>query len=65
MTHAVVAVSAGCVFGNAGVPKRLWLLAIIAAVLPDADVIGYQYLYIPYGHVPVSYTHLTLPTIQL
>ena len=51
MTHAVVAVSAGCVFGNAGVSKRLWLLAIIAAVLPDADVIGYQYLYIPYGHV--------------
>ena len=23
---------------------------IIAAVLPDANVIGYQYLYIPYGH---------------
>ena len=51
MTHSILAVSAGCVFGRTGVPKRFWLLAIIAAVLPDADVIGYQYLYIPYGHV--------------
>ncbi len=51
MTHSIVAVSAGCIFGSAGVPKRFWVLAIIAAVLPDADVIGYQYLYIPYGHV--------------
>jgi inner membrane protein len=51
MTHSIVAVSAGCVFGRTGVPRRFWLLAIIAAVLPDADVIGYQYLYIPYGHV--------------
>jgi inner membrane protein len=51
MTHSIVAASAGCVFGRAGLPKRFWLLAIIAAVLPDADVIGYQYLYIPYGHV--------------
>ena len=51
MTHSILAVSAGCVFGRTGIPKRFWLLAIIAAVLPDADVIGYQYLYIPYGHV--------------
>jgi inner membrane protein len=51
MTHSVVALSAGCVFNRTGASKRLWVLAIIAAVLPDADVIGYQYLYIPYGHV--------------
>lgn len=51
MTHSIIAVSAGCVFGRVGVPKRFWLLAIIAAVIPDADVIGYQYLYIPYGHI--------------
>ena len=51
MTHSVVALSAGCIFDRVGVPKRFWVLAIIAAVLPDADVIGYQYLYIPYGHI--------------
>ena len=51
MTHSIVVASAGCIFGSAGVPKRFWVLGIIAAVLPDADVIGYQYLYIPYDHV--------------
>jgi inner membrane protein len=51
MTHSIVAASAVCLLSSAGVPKRFWVLAIIAAVLPDADVIGYQYLYIPYGHV--------------
>ena len=51
ITHSLVAVSAGCVFSRAGVSKRFWMLAIMAAVIPDADVIGYQYLYIPYGHV--------------
>ena len=51
MTHSVVALSAGCIFDRTGVSKRFWLLAIIAAVLPDADVVGYQYLYIPYGHL--------------
>ena len=51
ITHSFVAVSAGYVFGRPGVPIRFWLLAIMAAVLPDADVIGYQYLYIPYDHI--------------
>lgn len=51
ITHSIVALSAGYVFDRAGVPKRFWVLAVMAAVLPDADVIGYQYLYIPYGHL--------------
>lgn len=51
MTHSVVALSAGCLFDRTGAAKRFWVLAIIAAVLPDADVIGYQYFYIPYGHL--------------
>lgn len=51
MTHSVVAMCAGCILNRRDVSKRFWVLAIIAAVLPDADVIGYQYLYIPYGHV--------------
>ena len=63
MTHSIVAVSAGYVFGSASVPKRFWLLAIIAAVLPDADVIGYQYLYIPYGHVLGHRGFFSLPML--
>ena len=51
MTHSAVALSAGYLFNRTGASRRFWVLAIIAAVLPDADVIGYQYLYIPYGHV--------------
>ena len=51
MTHSIVAMCAGCVFDRRDVSKRFWILAIATAVLPDADVIGYQYLYIPYGHV--------------
>jgi inner membrane protein len=51
MTHSIVAVSVGFIFRGAALPKRFWVLGIIAAVLPDADVIGYQYLYIPYGHI--------------
>ena len=51
MTHSIVALSAGCIFDRRDVSKRFWVLAIMAAVIPDADVIGYQYLYIPYGHV--------------
>jgi len=51
MTHAVVAASAGFALGGAAIPKRFWVLSLIAALLPDADVIGYQYFYIPYGHI--------------
>jgi inner membrane protein len=51
ITHSVVALSAGFAIKNISPPVRFWVLAIIAAVLPDADVIGYQYLYIPYGHL--------------
>ena len=51
MTHSVVALCAGCVYNRRDVSKRFWILAIVAAVMPDLDVIGYQYLYIPYGHV--------------
>lgn len=50
MTHTVVAVCAGYTLGRTTLPKRFWVLGIIAAVLPDADVIGLKYLHIPYGH---------------
>ena len=51
MTHSVVALSAGFAVKKIGPPARFWVLAIIVAVLPDADVIGYHHLYIPYDHV--------------
>jgi len=51
ITHSVVAVCTGYTFGGTDIPKRFWVLGIIAAVLPDADVIGYHYFYIPYGHI--------------
>jgi inner membrane protein len=51
MTHSVVAVWAGFTLARVAISKRFWVLGIIAAILPDADVIGYQYLYIPYGHI--------------
>ena len=51
MTHSVVAACAGFALGGAALPKRFWVLGIVAAVLPDVDVIGYKYLYIPYGHI--------------
>ena len=51
ITHSVVAVCAGFTLTRVTIPKRFWVLGIIAAILPDADVIGYQYFYIPYGHI--------------
>ncbi len=49
ITHAVVAVSSGYVFKSGNIPLRFWILSILCSVLPDADVIGYQYFYIPYN----------------
>jgi inner membrane protein len=40
MTHSVVAVCAGFTLGGAAIPKRFWVLAIIAAVLPDGMTDG-------------------------
>lgn len=50
MTHAVVAVTAGCALSGKAFPARFWVVAVMAAILPDADVLGYLYLDIPYGH---------------
>ncbi|MBW2250641.1 MAG: metal-dependent hydrolase [Deltaproteobacteria bacterium] len=48
ITHSVVAVCAGSVFGSGKIPLKFWVLSIICSILPDADVIGYQFFYIPY-----------------
>jgi inner membrane protein len=50
ITHAVVAVSSAYSvrFGKKAI--KFWILSIMCATLPDADVIGYRWLYIPSYH---------------
>lgn len=51
ITHSVVAGSSAYGFADGKEPLKFWILSIACSVLPDADVIGYRWLYIPYGHV--------------
>jgi len=54
MAHSVVAATAayGYSFGRESI--KFWILSILCSSLPDADVIGYRWLYIPtyefFGH---------------
>ena len=50
ITHSVVAISSSFVFGDRKIPLKFWILSIVCSVLPDADVIGYHYFFIPYDH---------------
>ena len=50
ITHAVVAVSAGYSTTFLNKSLKFWILSIICSSLPDADVIGYHWLYIPSYH---------------
>ena len=51
ITHSVIAGSAAYGFGDGKESMKFWILSIACSVLPDADVIGYRWLYIPYGHL--------------
>jgi inner membrane protein len=50
----VVAVSAAYGFRSGKISMKFWILSIVCSILPDADVIGYRWLYIPtydfFGH---------------
>jgi inner membrane protein len=48
-THAVAAAGLVPLFYGAKAPKSVWILAVVASVLPDFDVLGFR-LGIPYGH---------------
>ena len=48
-THAFVAVTAGTLQGPNDPPARFWILAVVCAILPDVDSIGF-FLGVPYGH---------------
>jgi len=49
-SHAAAALAIGACFARPGVPKRVWAFGVLAAMLPDADVLGFK-LGIPYGHM--------------
>ena len=49
-SHAVAAAALGSAFGAPPAPARFWLLGVMCAVIPDADVVAFP-LGIPYEHV--------------
>ena len=42
-SHAVAALSIGACFYQDGIPKRLWIAGAVCSVIPDADVIGFEF----------------------
>ncbi len=50
LTHSVVAVSSAYGFSSGKESLKFWILSIACSSLPDADVIGYRWLYIPSYH---------------
>lgn len=50
ISHAIVAGTAAWGFGSGKESVKFWILSIACSILPDADVIGYRWLYIPYQH---------------
>lgn len=50
ISHGVVALSLGAWFPHHQVPRRVWAVGALCAVVPDVDVVGYQ-LGIAYGDV--------------
>ena len=54
ISHSVIAVSSACGFSPGKKSLKFWILSIACSILPDADVIGYRWLYISsyefFGH---------------
>ena len=54
ITHSVVAASSAWAFSSGKETLKIWVLSIACSLLPDADVMGYHWLYIPsyqfFGH---------------
>ena len=48
ISHSVFAASAAYGFSSGKKHLKFWILSIACASLPDADVIGYRWFYIPY-----------------
>jgi inner membrane protein len=43
ISHAVAALGIGAAFYWPGMPKRVWVLGVASAIVPDADVIGFHF----------------------
>ena len=50
ITHSIVAGSSAWGFSFGKGTFKFWILSVLCSSLPDADVIGYRWLYIPYSH---------------
>ena len=50
ITHSVLALSSSYGFSSGKESLKFWILSIACSTLPDADVIGYRWLYIPPYH---------------
>ena len=42
ISHAVAALAIGACFYRPGVPRRIWAVGALCAVLPDLDVLGFR-----------------------
>jgi inner membrane protein len=50
LTHSFVAIGSGIAFAPKDIPRRFWVLSLVSAIIPDADVISFR-LGVPYGHM--------------
>lgn len=48
LSHAVAAVGIGAAFYRHGMSKRVWIAGALCSVVPDLDVIGFEFG-VPYG----------------
>jgi inner membrane protein len=48
ISHSVIAVSAAYGYSSKKESLKFLILSVVCSILPDADVIGYQYFYVPY-----------------
>ena len=57
-THAISAIALGCAFKNNKARTRMTILGVVCSVLPDADVLAFQFgipysSYFGFGFLPV------------
>ena len=43
VSHAVAALAIGACFYQRGTPKRVWVIGALCSVIPDLDVIGFEF----------------------
>jgi inner membrane protein len=49
ISHAAIGIGSACALKTGKVPKRIWILSVVCAALPDIDVIGFHFG-VPYEH---------------